>query len=101
MTFEEELKALINRHSMEGYSNTPDFILANYLWNCMEAYGAAVRWRDQWYGARTPSPSAEKNAERYCWLKANEHSELATELCLEIPSEDWDAAIDAAMAAKK
>jgi hypothetical protein len=41
--------------------------------------------------------SALRDAKRYRWIKANEHSELAAELCMEIPGEDWDAAIDAAL----
>ena len=49
-TFEQELEALINRHSMEGASNTPDFILAQYLLACMEAFAATVKAREKWYG---------------------------------------------------
>lgn len=41
--------------------------------------------------------SVERNAARYRWLKANEHSDLAMELCMEVPADDWDAAIDADM----
>jgi hypothetical protein len=32
------------------------------------------------------------DAARYRWMKANEHSRLAMELCMEVPAEDWDAA---------
>lgn len=42
MTFVEELAQLINRRSMEGRSNTPDFVLAEYLSSCLRAYEAAV-----------------------------------------------------------
>lgn len=48
--FEEELEALINRHSMENGGNTPDFILAAYLMDCLKAFDAAVKWRSSWYG---------------------------------------------------
>lgn len=37
-TFEEELKELINKHSKENESNTPDFILAQFLNSCLEAF---------------------------------------------------------------
>lgn len=51
-----ELGRLLNRFSMENGSNTPDFILAGYLLNCLQAYDAAVAARDLWRGgARLPS----------------------------------------------
>jgi len=34
--FKQELEHLINKHSMENRSNTPDFILADYLVRCLE-----------------------------------------------------------------
>ena len=49
-TFRDELEELINRHSLENGSNTPDFLLAGYLDACLEAFDEAVRVRDQWYG---------------------------------------------------
>lgn len=52
MTFEEDLQQLINRHSMENDSNTPDFILARYLWRCLYAYNLTVADRDRWYGMK-------------------------------------------------
>jgi hypothetical protein len=33
--FRDELEELINRHSMENGSNTPDFVLAEYLVKCL------------------------------------------------------------------
>lgn len=48
-TFRKELESLINRHSMENGSNTPDFILAEYLTSCLSAYDKAISWRDRWY----------------------------------------------------
>jgi hypothetical protein len=48
--FRKELKDLINYHSMENGSNTPDFILADYLVECLEAYNKAVKSRETWYG---------------------------------------------------
>ncbi len=40
---------IINRNSIENDSNTPDFILAEYLVNCLENFGATVIHRDDWY----------------------------------------------------
>ncbi len=48
--FEKDLEALINKHSVEGASNTPDFMLANFLHRCLEAGNALIRARDSWYG---------------------------------------------------
>jgi len=48
--FQEGLRALINRHSKENGSNTPDFILAEYLTSCLEAFETATNERQGWYG---------------------------------------------------
>lgn len=46
--FQRELEKLINFHSEEKGSNTPDFILAKYLIGCLEVFGTAVKARDEW-----------------------------------------------------
>lgn len=53
--FHEELESLINRHSMENGSDTPDFILARYMATCLEAFDAATKRRDEWYGFKSLS----------------------------------------------
>jgi hypothetical protein len=53
MSFLKELEILINRHSQENGSNTPDFILAQYLSFCLESFNAAVNAREKWYGRET------------------------------------------------
>jgi len=45
----EEIRAAINRCCAENGSDTPDFILAEYLTNCLNAYNKAVKLRDSWY----------------------------------------------------
>lgn len=45
--FRDALEALINRESMENGSDTPDFVLAEYLVRCLEAFDAAVRHREE------------------------------------------------------
>jgi hypothetical protein len=47
--FRVDLTALINRHSLESRSDTPDFILADYLTNCLIAYETATRATDEWH----------------------------------------------------
>jgi hypothetical protein len=49
-TFEQDLQNLINSHSMENGSNTPDFILARYLKMCLENFNQTIQDREQWYG---------------------------------------------------
>jgi hypothetical protein len=52
-TFRDELQALINRYSKENGSDTPDFILASYLEQCLKAFDQATKDRDAWYGQIT------------------------------------------------
>lgn len=52
MSFRKELEELINRYSKENGSNTPDFILAEYLVNTLAVFDTAVRARENWYGRR-------------------------------------------------
>jgi hypothetical protein len=47
--FREDLEILINQNSKENGSNTPDFILADYLADCLDAYDKAVTRRTEWY----------------------------------------------------
>jgi len=55
--FEKELESLINRYSKENGSNTPYFILAEYLSWCLQAFDECVTKRDRWYGL-APKPGA-------------------------------------------
>jgi hypothetical protein len=48
-TFCHKLTALLNEYSMENGSDTPDYILAQYLVNCLAAYNIAVQARDRWH----------------------------------------------------
>jgi hypothetical protein len=49
-SFRRELQAIVNRYSRENGSNTPDFILAEYLNTCLTAFDEAVNAREKWYG---------------------------------------------------
>jgi hypothetical protein len=51
-TFEIELKELINKYSMENGSNTPDYMLAEYLMVCLSNLNIIVNRRDEWYKGR-------------------------------------------------
>ena len=49
-SFEKKLSNLINCYSLENGSDTPDFILAQYLNDCLQSYNRAVKSRTKWYG---------------------------------------------------
>lgn len=48
--FGQELAALINRHSLGNESNTPDWILARLMVQCLQAFEEASLAREKWYG---------------------------------------------------
>ena len=48
-SLEKEIGCLINKHSREQDSNTPDFILAEYLMACLSAFEVASNRREVWY----------------------------------------------------
>lgn len=49
MNFKEELTNLINTHSKENDSNTPDFILAEYIEGCLKVFSKTTKQRELWY----------------------------------------------------
>jgi len=48
--FTKELQTLINKYSKENESNTPDFMLAQYLVDCLASLNALMDTREKWYG---------------------------------------------------
>jgi len=48
-SFKEELCSLINKYSIENGSGTPDFILAEYLIDCLHALNFCIYSREGWY----------------------------------------------------
>lgn len=56
----DELTHAINRYSAENGSNTPDFILSEYLVDCLAAFDKAVGQRGKWCVGRSESPDHEK-----------------------------------------
>lgn len=47
--FRTEVRGLVNRLSIDGECNTPDFILADYLVNCLQNYAEITKLRDVWH----------------------------------------------------
>lgn len=56
-SFQKELEELINRHSIENGSNTPDFLLAEYLCDCLASYEVSISKRENWYGRTNDGPA--------------------------------------------
>lgn len=46
-----DLQALLNRYERESGSDTPDFLLANYMLRALEAAEELILAREGWYGA--------------------------------------------------
>lgn len=57
-TFLHELTSLINKACKENESDTPDFILAEYIEQSLSAYQNAVKARDKWFGVSMWDKSA-------------------------------------------
>ena len=54
--FTAELEELINKYSLEGGSNTPDYILAEYLTMCLKTFNKTMQKRE----ARLDKPIDER-----------------------------------------
>jgi hypothetical protein len=65
MTLQEELAHVLNKHSAENGSGTPDFILAGFVTGALRAFDESVAAREKWYGrpTNTISASAEELAQ--------------------------------------
>jgi len=48
-SFKLSLARLINQHSLENGSDTPDFILADYLCQCLAVFNVTTKERKRWY----------------------------------------------------
>jgi len=46
----KDIAEVLNRASRENASDTPDFILAEYMVSSLEAFEIGVRRREEWYG---------------------------------------------------
>lgn len=55
-----ELRALLNSHSAENASNTPDFLLAEYMLGCLEIYNITIQKRDAWRGCTDTAPGGRR-----------------------------------------
>lgn len=51
---ERDLTGLLNAHSVENGSDTPDFLLAEYLLRCLHNWNISIGARERWYGRAVP-----------------------------------------------
>lgn len=51
---ETAIRSVLNSYHEEKESNTPDFILAEYLSGCLDSFHKAVRAREKFYGREIP-----------------------------------------------
>lgn len=56
ISFDSELRQLLNSYSKENDSDTPDYILAQYIQDCLDAYNRALQTREKWYGRDIKNP---------------------------------------------
>lgn len=59
-TLRQDIASVLNQHSRENGSNTPDWILAEYLILCMDAFDGATKARRAWYGFELEYPGCAK-----------------------------------------
>lgn len=57
--FRQELEHLINKHNGENGSDTPDFILADFLSECLAAFDKAANAREKWHSRATTDGNNE------------------------------------------
>lgn len=53
---EREFAAVVNRHSLENDSGTPDFIIAKHLVWCLLDFNATIKARAEWYSKPVARP---------------------------------------------
>lgn len=73
LSFYEELSALLNKHSKENESGTPDYILANFLTGCLDVFNTTIRARSNWRGERIDAPFNVKYDEKVRVTLYDEH----------------------------
>jgi len=49
----KEIESIININSLENGSDTPDFILAELVVDCISVFEKAINRREEWYGRKS------------------------------------------------
>ena len=61
---EKQLAGLVNETSRESDSDTPDFVLAEFMMASLDAFEVAVNKREAWYGRPHDAASDAMRSER-------------------------------------
>ena len=76
MAFHEDLRTAINANSMENGSNTPDWVLRDFLCDCLDAWNTATNARRDWYGPKLTDDERQAIEEVIAYLQpANQKHE--------------------------
>lgn len=62
--FEIELTELLNKHSLENYSNTPDYIISRFLVMSLQSFENSIKLRDYWYNFEPHKYTIEETKEK-------------------------------------
>ncbi len=90
---EKELAGVLNGECRENDSNTPDFVLAEFMMGCLDAFELASNKREVWYGVELePGCSVSKDdllgaAARGWCSKENENKTMDIDLAVAIVDE--------------
>lgn len=52
--FLRDLSSVLNKHNMDGRANTPDFLLADYLYGSLLNYIRVKEENEEWHGGAAP-----------------------------------------------
>ena len=83
--FQRDLEKIINCHSKENTSNTPDWIIASYLVRCLDVFDDCVNLRERYYGRqliKEPIPIV-KPSETLTALLCGPLGNIAIDCCIE------------------
>ena len=72
-----EICEVINRHSAENDSNTPDFVLAQYLVDCFDAFNRGVNARTRFYTGAAPDHRWSADDPGHTLAREIEHARIA------------------------
>lgn len=48
-SFKKELAFLVNKYSLENQTDTPDYVIADYLVRCLRNWNTTYQEREKWY----------------------------------------------------
>jgi len=57
-SLERDITSLLNRYSAESVSDTPDFVLAEFLLGSIKVFNESIHSREMWYGRKCGGGSA-------------------------------------------